>query len=230
VPRAKVGQARAESAAHEVRGAVDRPGTAELLGARTVEVKGHRRLVVRVAVRGGRVNRERARELVETPPRCRAGGEDHLGRRAGGQFPTPSWFSAHLLEQLDRGLSDARLRTHLESSRARRPSVVAAKQVVLHGRNVAVAAVREFDHHRPLQRAGSLQFQAGDGVGLARRRRDRDIAEAQRLHDDLGFLALVQEELLARVDFGLGHREAVAHRGDHPLRPLEPLRVGRPVT
>ena len=93
-------------------------------------------------------------------------------------------------------------------------------------RNVAVAAVGEFDHHRLGQGTGRLDFESGQGVSLVRCCRDADVfAETDALHDDLGLLPFVKDDLLFRINLGLGFGQTVAHLRDDLLGPFETLFV-----
>ena len=79
------------------------------------------------------------------------------------------------------------------------------------------------------QRAGRFDLQAGDRVRFVGRCGDADVANSNSLHNDFGFLPLVQNELFRRVDLLLCCRRLVAQLRDDLLGPFESLLVGHSI-
>ena len=211
---------------------VDRPVRpavgAERIAPGPLQEVGDARLVEGVSVVHA-IDRPGAGELVEPPVGGGAQGQDGLRRRAGRLAVLDPIAPGDDLQQVQRRLDDLRLGLDLKPGRPRGPRVISAQQVLLRGGDVAVPAVGQLDDHGPLQGALELDLQAGQGVGLRRRGRDGQLADPDRLDDDLGRLPLVQDQLLPGVDLRGVLRRPVAHRLDDPPGPRQPLGVRHPI-
>ena len=222
----QVGNPRLQATAREMGRPVRLGLAAEGIGARSLQEEHHPRLVVGIATTAGRVDRPGSGEFVQPPVSHGPGPQDRVRGGAATLLIFAAVPAGDPLEQLERRLRDPRLGVHLQAGGAGRPGVVAAQAMLFGGRDVAVAAVGQLDHHRLRQGALQLHLQPGQRVGFIRRRGDRDVADPERLQDDLGRFPLVQDDLLARVDFLGGLRRAIAHRGDDASGPFQSLLIG----
>ena len=167
--------------------------------------------------------------IVEPPEADGLGGEHGLRGGAVVIGGRASRLPRHLLERRHERIDDLRFSRDLEAGSPRGPGGVAAEDVLLGGRDVALGAVGKL-HIEMHARGGTVaELESGEGINLVGERRNRDVADADRLELDRRPLPLMEDQRLAGVDLRDVLGEIFGDSGGDAAGPREPGLVGQSI-
>ena len=167
--------------------------------------------------------------IVEPPEADRLKRQNRFGGGAMNVNRSTLRLASHLFQPGDKRGDDLWLRLHLQAGGAGRPGGVAAEEMLLRWRNIALRSVGKF--HIEVQCSGGAvaQFEPREGVDLVGERGNRDIANADRLQLERGALTLVEDERLPGIHLRDVLGQVVSDAGGDRTGPGESRLIGHSI-